>query len=242
MENQQNNVPVTVLGKRAPQIIGAAVLVCLLGGAVWYVYSQEVRINGTDLNVPDNMGTTTINVGGITVEVPPGGKVTVDELPDTQVVPKAPTLARTIVFPKDFSSEAQDLWKAKLETFKSRITKEPTSYEAWLELGSLYEMIADYEGAREAWEYVTKLYPKGSTAFGNLGFLFGYYIHDNTKAEQSFKTALSLDPTALYLYQQTFEFYRDVLKDVSNARTLVEEGRTATGNTEFFDQLLSTLK
>jgi len=225
-------------------IIGGVVLVAIVLGIGFYVFNKE---SGYKFFAPDSsvsQSTTTVNIGGIEVGIPAGGGVTVEQIPidPEKEFGLAPTLNRAINFPTSFSEDARAIFTDKINATRQALKTEPYSYNNWISIGQLYDMVRDYEGVRQAWEYAAKINPRRSTAFGNLGFLYGYNLHDNVKAELNFKTALKIDPKALYLYQQTFEFYRDVLKDVSKARALAEEGKVAAGNNMFFDQLLSTLK
>ena len=175
------------------------------------------------------------------MQVPAGGG-TIEQVPIEEVnIGPAPSLDRKISFPASFPEEARLVWQQKVDVFKSALAKDPHSYGDWINLGPMWQTVNDFEGAKQAWTYATKIAPTVSTAFGNLGFLYGYQLHDTVKGESNFKKALSIDPTALYLYQQTFEFYRDVLKDPDKARALAEQGRQSTGNDAYFDRLLATL-
>ena len=220
------------------QIIGSVILLLVLGVVAWYVFNNETRFGK---EVSSENATTTVNIGGVTVELPPGSTATVEEIKDTNELPVAPSLDRKVTFPASFPEDARVAWLAQMADFKEKIKASPTSYDLWLQIGIRFKMIEDFEGARLAWEYATKISPRTPTAFGNLGFLYGYHLKDAAKAEANFKLALANDPQATYLYQQIFEFYRDVLKDNAKARALAEEGKQKTGDTAYFDNLLRTI-
>lgn len=184
-------------------------------------------VDVSPINVGDRMGATDENLE-YTIEVLP---------PELAVDANPPELDRKVNF-----STADDGSKLAIANISESLKTDKANLALWIDLGSWRNIIEDYEGAREAWEYATKLAPSASVAFGNLGFLYGYYLHDTVKAEQNFKIAIKNSPQDLFLYQQTFEFYRDVLKDNVKARALAEEGKRITGNTAYFDQLLNTLQ
>jgi len=222
-------------------ILVLVVLACLVS---WFIFTEERQFASTAPNTATSTATTTVTIGGITFIVPPGAaKPEVEQINiPPEKLPPAPNLNRPVVFPSDFPQEAQSTWKSKFDSLKKIIAANPGSYDAWVQIGLNWKMIADYQGAKEAWEYATKISPTSSVAFGDLGFLYGYYLHDTVKAEANYKSAIANAPQELYLYQQLFEFYRDILKDTVKARALAAEGKKITGNVSFFDQLLSTLK
>lgn len=220
--------------------IGIAVIVVVVVLALWYISTKEQGITGASEDT-SSAATTTINVGGVTIEVPPGSNATVEPVDMPSIPTPIPNLNRTVIFPSSFSAEAQVIWKGKYADIKAQLEKNPAVYDNWLELGIMWKQVDEYQNARDMWEYATRLNPTNPIAFGNLGFLYGYYLHDNVKAEASFKAGLKNDPQSLFLYQQAFEFYRDVLKDKEKARAFATEGARITGNQAFFDQLLKTL-
>ncbi len=239
MDNANGAMPATPHGRssKTPIVIGSVALVILVAALLWFIARSE---NSFKANSPGDTGTTTVNVGGVTVEVPSGSSATIE--PVGEDLGPMPDLDRKVVFPTSFPQEAHASWQQKLSEIKAILVKNPRSYDAWLDMGIQWKMIEDYEGARLAWQYATKVSPTSAIAYGNLGFLYGYYLHDTVKAEAAYQTALKNAPDQLYLYEQMFEFYRDVLKDPAKARAIANQGAKATGNSAYFDQLLRTLK
>ena len=229
--------------KKPMFFVGVVVIVIVAGLVFWYIFQQEKAAPQMFSQSPTTNATTTQTIGGVTFEIPPGSTAKIEQVPivDTSSIGPAPSLNRTVVFPDDFPQEAQNIWKNKFADIKTQLAQNPHSYDAWLQVGLEWNMIEDYEGARLAWDYATKLVPSNAVAFGNLGFLYGYYLHDNIKAEHNFKTALYNAPQELYIYHQAFEFYRDVLKDKAKARALAGEGKRVTSNVDFFGKLIATL-
>lgn len=106
----------------------------------------------------------------------------------------------------------------------SRTLKDNQDYlEGWLQLGILRKNIGDLEGAAEAWQYVTVIHPQSAIAYLNLGDLYGYYFHDNQKAEANLLKAIKIEPTNIYAYQKTYEFYTDT-EQPEKARRILEQG------------------
>lgn len=103
-------------------------------------------------------------------------------------------------------------------------------YEGWLQLGILRKNIGDLEGAAEAWQYAAVIHPDNPTAYLNLGDLYGYYFHDNQKAEENLLKAIKIEPANIYAYQKTYEFYADT-NQPEKARQILEQGIAANPDT-----------
>lgn len=122
------------------------------------------------------------------------------------------------------------------------LIKENYNYlQAWLQLGILRESVKDYEGAAEAWKFATILRPKSSTAFLNLGNLYGWYLHDNAKAESYLLAGVAAEPGSAYPYYKTYEFYLEVLNDTAKARAILEQGLTKVPDDKGLKQALDNL-
>ncbi len=185
---------------------------------------------------------TTVNVNGVTVQESDAQNIVVERVPERDTTLQAPGVERVAVFPEDFPSEAKAIWNVKFEQVKQLIAESPYSYEGWNGLGLLRDMIADYAGAREAWEYAADLYPSDSVLFQNLGFLYGYHLSLPGLAEEHFLKGIENSPSSAQAYTRLFEFYRDILRDTAKARSIAEEGKTQTNNAEYFDQLITSLE
>lgn len=79
---------------------------------------------------------------------------------------------------------------------------------AWLQSGILKKNAGDYEGAKEAWEYVAKIRPEDYIAYNNLGDLYQHYLKDYPKAEFYFKKVVELKPDYLQTYTNLHDLYR----------------------------------
>ena len=99
--------------------------------------------------------------------------------------------------------------------------------QGWLQLGILRKQAGDYEGAVEAWNFAGLLRPQNATSFLNLADLYGYYIHDNKKAEESFLKAVLAEPQNGFPYFQAAKFYNDVLGENQKAKDILRRGISA---------------
>jgi tetratricopeptide (TPR) repeat protein len=127
--------------------------------------------------------------------------------------------------------EAKQLYINKINNYISALKDDPTLFNSWLILGIYRKQIGDYEGARQAWDYVGKISPGNSTSFNNLGNLYAYYIKDNQKAEENFLKAIKNGPDMVYIYRNLYEFYRYVMKDDIKAKAILAQGIAANPDT-----------
>lgn len=136
----------------------------------------------------------------------------------------APSLNRPIVYPSDMAPQIKEDNESKISAIINALKSDPNSFNNWIDLGLYRKLLEDYEGARQAWEYASILRPQSPASFSNLGILYGYYLKDAPKAENNFLKAIENDPKDINFYFQTYDFYKDVMKDPIRAKAIIETG------------------
>jgi hypothetical protein len=112
---------------------------------------------------------------------------------------------------------------------------------AWTQLGILRQNAKDYSGATLAWNFASKLSPQNSVPLLNIANLYGYYLHNNAKAEEYFKKAIVAEPKNGYSYFKTYEFFTDI-GNVVKARAVLEQGVAAVPTDKQLKAVLDSLK
>lgn len=122
---------------------------------------------------------------------------------------------------KIFSEEQKSKLFSLIMTYAERVKKSPNDFDGWIQIGILKKTIGDFEGARDAWEYVGVIAPLNSISFSNLGELYWRYLHDYPKSEINFKTSIKNRPddTSTYislsgLYFYSYEEKKDLADDI----------------------------
>jgi Tfp pilus assembly protein PilF len=156
-------------------------------------------------NNAGNSGTTTRTIGGISFEG--DGDFVIEEVPVSEAGP-APSLDRPVTVPATFPTETAQPMRKEIANIVTQLKADPASVELWLALGLRRQEIADYEGAREIYEYVTRLAPSDSTAYINLGNLYHLYLKDFASSEQNFLKALERDRKVALVYLNLHDLYR----------------------------------
>lgn len=201
------------------KILFAIFVLALAGGAGYYIY-KDITKSKTDFVVEEVCGTDcdkseTENVAATATTTKTGSAVAV------------PNLDRLIKNYANINDDSFLVAEKKMSGIIGALKNDPGLFSYWLDLGSYRRMIGDYEGAREAWEYVNTIRPLNSISFNNLGDLYAYYLKDNKKAEENFLTAVKNGPEQVYIYRNLYDFYRNVLKDDTKAKAILEKGVAA---------------
>lgn len=200
--------------------IGAVVVMVLVFG--FYLVKRERSI---DKVIESDMSTTTNTA--IKLSTNGNDSYTVTQVPIENNKPvSVPDLDRKVIFGTDISltEEVKKIVTEKITGLQTELKKDKTNLNNWLDLGLYQKMAGDYNGAIITWKYVGNVANKDYVSFGNLGNLYGYYLHDNGMAEMYYKKAIENGPTQSYLYVQLAMFYVDVFKDMSKAQAILDQG------------------
>ena len=200
------------------KIILLLVLLFLISGGL-YLYSRQLPKVAIDTVLIEKQPDKQENNKDLryTVEILPIGSAS--NIP-------VPNLDRKVNF-----LTASENTKAKIIEMSEKLKTDTKNISLWIDLGSWRKAIEDYEGAKEAWIYVTVLAPKNSIALNNLGDIYAYYLKDIPKAEEYFLQAIHNEPSNIYLYFKTVDFYRYFAKDAAKARAILEKGIAANPST-----------
>lgn len=226
------------------KIIISVLSVAILFGL--YIFFTKKGDNTTPM-VPNQNETATTTTGADgQVKVGGNGNYTIEQVPvnEGRVLPQpVPNLDRavTVYAGAIIAPEAKALAVTKVKELQTLLKKDNWNAEAWIYLGMYQKQGGDYEGAVLSWKYVGKLAPTDFISVANLGNLYAYFIKDNAQAEVYYKKAIANAPTIAYLYTQLAEVYRDVFKDLTKARAIVNQGLTKIPNDPNLLQLKASL-
>lgn len=170
---------------------------------------------------------TSTGVGVFDTEGNPVRITPIPSATSTAPLPTPPDMGGIIEFPSFLTPEQRADLTQKIAIARAAVLKDPTDVASWISLGAYFKVLENYEKTIAAWVYATKVAPADPVAYGNLGFLYGYYLHNNLKAEEYYLKGLEVGPDQVYLFFQTAEFYRDVMKDKEKARNIIEQGIAA---------------
>ena len=201
------------------------VVAVLFLAIIYFVFDKKSELgNSLILNGNNNLSTTT-GSSSTGIETEGTGEYKVERVPVNggQKI-TIPDLGRKTVFTALIDSNAKKLIEEKIISLQTNLKKDPSSFAEWIDLGMYMKMAGDYEGALQAWKYVSLVSPNDYISLGNLGDLYGYYLKDIGMAEVSFKSAIELAPTQSYLYIKLANLYKDSFKDIQKAITILDQG------------------
>ncbi len=134
------------------------------------------------------------------------------------------------VYDRDIPPQKLEEWENRFAQAKEQILSSPDgfNFQGVLEIGLIKKNVGDYEGARDAWEYLGKKRPKNSISFGNLGDLYANFLNDPRRAEEAYRTAIENDPQEINYYMGLSEVYRYRLPEGEKAEEVLLEGISQT--------------
>ncbi|OGZ99524.1 MAG: hypothetical protein A3D57_00700 [Candidatus Sungbacteria bacterium RIFCSPHIGHO2_02_FULL_46_12] len=188
-------------------VSGMAIAILFDGGM--YVYFSKVAGNGEisgNINNGGEVGTTT------------------DISPAPAPVKKAPSLPKykgeAVEIVKEdqsvtasYPEETKKTKKRELLELAQKLAKNPNDLDNWLQVGVIKKFFGDYNGARDAWEYVNIIRPSNSVSFFNLGGLYALYLRDYPKAEANYKMAIKNSPLDAMYYTALSDLYRNSMPE-----------------------------
>jgi len=223
METSNNSLP------QKPLFIGGlvvTVLIIIIG--VNFVFRKPAEAPTTDTSVQPE---TSSNVN--------------KETADVDTIPAYTGRPITEVRPGAGFSVSESVIRGKsndLNLLAGALALNPENIDDWMAVGTIKKFFNDYEGARDAWEYITLISPNHAQAYANLGNVYGFYLGDNKKAEAYYKKAIASSLVEATYYLDLAAFYSDVIKDEQRAIETIEEGLKNIPNDENLKLLLEALK
>lgn len=121
---------------------------------------------------------------------------------------EAPSLSRNVKYSPALSPEAKRILGENIAALSGALSKNALDFGSWMNLAIQYKTAGDYEGAREIWEYVSRIYPKDAVALHNLGDLYHHFLNDFAQAESYYKNAIGRDGTQGVNYLALHDLYR----------------------------------
>lgn len=209
----------TLSSKQKSMIVGGFVIVLLVGVYLLFVRGNAKNTensvensSASTTNITLGTGTTTKN--GYTIE-----EVSVESRPVPDLNRQLTVYTNAIVAP-----EARTFAMKKVAEIQTTLKKDTRNISKWIDLGIYQKSGGDYEGALLSWKYANYLSPNDYVSLGNIANLYAYFIKNNTEAEKYYKEAIAVGSTQSYLYIQFAEMYRDIVKDASKAKAVIEQG------------------
>ena len=78
------------------------------------------------------------------------------------------------------------------------LEKSPFDPTLWISMGAMREIIGDFDGAKQAWQWVETEFPKDPTAIFNLASMYATSLKDYTNSEKEYLKAIEIKPDYSY--------------------------------------------
>lgn len=198
-------------------LVGILVISLGLATASYTIGKNAHRVPAT----ADSAATTTTSSSTVTIGTTGASKgYTVKVISDTGANPVAthPQIDRPIAFSADLSSDQTATFQNAADKLQAMLQDDPSSGGLWINLGTVRKMAGDYEGARQAWEYVANAAPNNTGALSNLADLYANFLKDNAKAETYYNKIIKLAPQGTDAYKNLATLYMTMNTPVANSK------------------------
>jgi len=221
--------------KNKKLVIGIAIFASLSGFTGWYIYrdiTKEFKPQPSlSLGVSANPAEDSLPL--IEKQKPNGGQSSVTNFsrPEEEIEKQISTLDRKIAVKANLQESTKNKAIMDIKEITAKLKEDYDQLQEWLQLGLLRNLIGDYEGAKQAWEFAAVIRPKDPVAFHNLGDLHWMQLSDFPKAEKYFSEAIEKGPQHPLFYIKLHELYRYSYKEKSDlADDVLEQGIKTTGD------------
>lgn len=188
-----------MMNKKNIGIVGFVVLVLVVAGLFIYRGMRGTKESG------ENTTVMITDISGISMT----GDGSIEVVPiDDRNLPPAPSLVRSVEFKNTLAPEVKSIMVTRIDDNIKELKKDPLNVNEWIMLGVNRKSIGDYEGARDAWEYVKALVPSNIVAWNNLGDLYHFYLKDYVKSEENWKKTIALKPDYIQGYSGLVDLYK----------------------------------
>lgn len=198
--------------------------IIVISGIIWAVgYRTD---SGSTSEVSPIATSTPSETDGVVTENNAPAIITSGVQKTNFIVPSIPTpvFDKPLVFPENFTDAQKKDVQAHVDQYVAELKANEFAYEAWIDLGLYRKNIKDYQGAFEAWNFASSMYPDDTLPLLNIASLYGYDLRDTSKAEKYYAKAIDLKSPLDYPYFAAAMFYEEVLQDIPKAISIVEIG------------------
>ncbi len=210
-------------------IIGIVIFIIFAGFSGWFIYrdfKQGPSLSEPNLSSENNQ---------ISAEEQQAAALKKKE----EIKKQMPDLDRKIVVTENLSTEVRLRAINDIGAAVAILKEDYDRREEWLNLGLVYKLIGDYEGAKQAWEFTTLIRPDDPVAYHNLGDLYSQYLPDFPKAEKNYLEAIEKDSGhQVFFYVKLFEFYRYYSKNPDLAEKTLVQALQTNPNDAYLKSLL----
>lgn len=211
-------------------IAGVVILALLIGGYLFdrrnTTTSENTVATSTVSSSTSSTVTTATSTTGTGVAAEGEGTAVTKIIPIADTI-TSPNYAKSLTFSSNVSASLRTALNAQLAANTAAINKDKYDFNAWMSVGNVRHMAGDEQGAKEVWEYVSKIWPDNVASFNNLGDLYANYLKDYAKAEANFLTAIVNKPGDTNPYRNLFTLYYDAGYNKSKAEAILKKAIAA---------------
>lgn len=207
------------MSSKRTAVILVSILVISLGLAT-ASYTIGKKAHNADIQITTASSTTSTNATDSPITITSSNGATgykVQVISDSaHVAPTYPQIDRPLAFSANMSDDEKTTLQNAADKLQAMLKDDPTSGALWINLGTVRKMAGDYEGAKEAWEYVANAAPNNTAALFNLADLYANFLKDNAKAESYYEKVIALNPDSTDAYKDLATIYTTMNTPIAN--------------------------
>ena len=205
-------------------LIGTVLVICIGIASASYVIGKKAHSDDVDV-ATSTVNETAASSKDVDVAIVTGGnsggytvKVISDSASASAVAPEHPQIDRPLAFDADVTADQRATLQNAADKLQKMISDDPTSAGLWVNLGTVRKMAGEFEGARQAWEYVSAAAPGNAGVISNLADLYANFLKDQVKAETYYLKVVKLAPQNTDAYKNLAVLYSVGNTTVRNAK------------------------
>lgn len=226
------------MSSKRTAIILVSILVISLGLAI-VSYTIGKKAHNADTATTTMTSTTATNASDSPITITSSHGTTgyrVHVISDSlQAAPTHPTIDRPLAFSAGMPDDQKTTLQNAADKLQAMLKDDPTSGALWINLGTVRKMAGDYEGAKEAWEYVANAAPNNTAALFNLADLYANFLKDDAKAESYYEKVIALDSGSTDAYKDLATIYTTLNTPVANNKAEEVLAQGIDANPRAFD-------
>lgn len=129
-----------------------------------------------------------------------------------------------ITIPEEFDQDTRDVIQGHIDRAKKTYDTLPDDWESWISVGSVRQMVFDYEGAILAYQKAQELQPVNIVAYNNIANVYHRHLQDYESAQKYYRLAIGQNVRDHELYMKLGQLQYRMMGDNTEAEKTLKEG------------------
>ncbi len=133
-----------------------------------------------------------------------------------------------VAVPEGLDEATKAVYEEKIQLTKEMFASKPNIWETWIAVGNLKNLLQDYDGALQAYQYSVTLQPNNIVGERNIATLYADQFKDYERAAIHYRAAIRNEVNNVELYTNLIMIEWKQLNDVTTAESTLQTGLVKT--------------